>query len=422
MYGFRTDVGTLQPAKRLADGRLVAEAHITRPGIFEYKDPTYPGGIRRELRSDAEVYHQDSLDSLANLPITVGHPSKLLTAATAKQYMVGATGDTAERDDDHVKAKLMVADASAIGRMDKAREVSLGYACEIEETPGIDPKYGRYDAIQTKIRGNHLAVAVGSARAGRQARVRMDDELTDEELAANKKIAGDGVRGANVHSDRLDANNFGGVMDPEKLKESLRVLESDLKTASEGAKTQTERADSAEKERDVERGRITMLEKEIGSLRATIAAGATAVESTALVTKQSRIDELESTVSRFDETFRANVRARCLLERQAGIVMGDTFRMDDMDDRAIMVAVVQRLDASEKLGAEVADGIIAGKFDTLVKGFKRNARSFASAQAVMAEVGHQTAERADSKETKIKTFRDQWKQPLPNDIRAKKGA
>lgn len=424
VYGFRTDVGTLQPAKRLPDGRLVAEAHITRPGIFEYKDPSYPGGIRRELRSDEEVYDQASLDSLSNLPITVGHPTKLLTAATAKQHMVGATGDVAERDDDHVKTRLMVADASAIGRMDKAREVSLGYACEVDETPGIHPKYGRYDASQRKIRGNHLAVAVGSARAGREARVRMDDELTDAELASAKKIGSDSAREENVHAGRFDAGNtHGGAMDLEKLKESLRVLESDLKAASDDAKTQKARADSAETDRDVERGRITMLEKEIGTLRATIAAGATASETAAVIRETARADAAEKLVARFDEVRQKEVRERCALMLQGATVMGQDFRMDDLSDREIKVAVIKRLDSTESVANEVTDGEITGKFDMLVKGFKRNARSLASVQTVMADVAA-TASRADSdsKDQRIREMRDQWKKPLPNDIRARKEA
>lgn len=476
-YGYRTDVGTLQPAKRMADGRLVADAHITRPGIFEYSDQSFPGGIRRELREDEEVYNQDTLDSMANLPITAGHPPKLLTADTAKKYMVGSTGDVAERDADHVKAKVMIADAPTIARMDRgAHEVSLGYKADIHDTPGIHPKYGRYDVVQKNIRGNHLAVAIGSARAGRLARVRMDDELTAAErdnmsagefaypakrglpigdkghalaamsrfnqedfsadpsakktafnkiVAAAKKFGVDSTNFEKEHGGRFDADDHqhhGGSMDPDKLKEALRSVESDLKAALANASQQKERADSAETARDEERGKISVLEKDVANLRSTIAAGATAVETSALTSKQERIDELESTVSRFDETFTARVRARTTLERQAGSVMGDAFRMDDMNDRSIMVAVVQRLDATEKIGAEISDGVVAGKFEMAVKGFKRNARSLANAQSIMSEVQNTGAARADSKDEKLKAFRDQWKQPLPNDLRAKKGA
>ncbi len=397
----------------MADGRLIAEAHVTRPGIFEYKDATFPGGIRRELRPDSEVYHQDSLDSLANLPITVGHPPKLLTAATAKQYMVGSTGDHAERDDDHVKAKVMIADAGAIKRMDSAREVSLGYKCEVDETPGIDPRYGRYDAVQRKIRGNHLAVAVGSARAGREARVRMDDELSDEERIESANKIGD----VGNHAARLDAINPGGPsMDPEKLKEALRAVEADHKIAVAALAKEKERADSAETERDVERGKISILDKEIVGLRATIAAGATANETAAITREKDRADAAEKAVARFDETFEKKVRERTSLMLKASTVMGHDFRMDDMDERAIKVAVVQRLDASEKLGADVELGVITGKFDTLVKAAHRNAHSLANVETIMGAVT-KTETRTDSKDERQKALREQGNKPLPNTLR-----
>lgn len=193
MFVDRTDVATLQPARRI-DGRLVAEALITKPGVFEYADAKYPGGIRRELRPDAEVYSRETMDSLVSMPCTLAHPPTMLTPAIAKRYMVGSTGEKVSRekvggDVDWLRVAVMVADGQAIRRMDAGDSaVSVGYKCEIEERSGVDPKYGRFDVVQTKIRGNHLAVGIPEGRAGNMARVRMDDIATYADLEYSASI------------------------------------------------------------------------------------------------------------------------------------------------------------------------------------------------------------------------------------------
>ncbi len=247
------------------DGRLVAEALITKPGVFEYPDTKYPGGVRRELRPDAEVYSRATMDSFANIPCTPRHPPTLLTTATAKAHMVGSTGDNVDRanvdgDPDWLKTKVMVADAATIKRMDAGdNAVSCGYACVIDETPGVDPKYGRFDVVQRQIRGNHLAVGIPSGRAGRMARVRMDAEITDEERASAIKfsVGSTGIGG------RLDAGQHpGGVMDPEKMKETIRVLEADLTAKTAETAALKTRCDAAESTAGQAKGALETVEKE----------------------------------------------------------------------------------------------------------------------------------------------------------------
>ncbi len=390
----------------MADGRLVADAHITRAGIFSYADSTKPSGVRLELRPESEVFDSESLASFANLPITDGHPPKLITADTAKKVMVGMTGDHVTRDDEFVKAKVSIADAGTIKKMDAGDvEVSCGYACVVEDKAGVDPKYGRYDAIQRKIRGNHLAVAVGSARAGRTARVRMDSELTDQERSDAREV----VPSATSHG--------GGAMDPEKLQETVRALEAGLKTAETALVTQTARADSAETARDVERGKVVTLESQIGTLRATIAANATAVETAAIGEQRERADKAEQLVARFDAEVESRVKERCALMIKATSVLGTDFRMDDLSKRDIESAVVKRLDSTADVSKAVADGVITGQFETLVKGNLRQARSLANAAEVLGTPSENV--RNDSAEKRRQELRNLGKVPLPNDIRAR---
>jgi hypothetical protein len=485
------------------DGRLIAEALITRPGVFRYLDPKYPGGWRLELRPDEEVYSRETMDSFANVPCTSGHPPQLLDATTAKTYMVGSTGDRVSRvpvpgQPDWLKTTVMIADGATVKRMDDGNNAtSSGYKCIIEDKAGVDPKYGPYHVIQRKIRGNHQAVAIPLGRAGEIARVRMDDIATYEQLAASSLMApveeqsfivltsttdghqhtldpsdpsgctsgaisegADGTHrhewvraadgsitiGANaghthtvdsstlgVRADRMDQvgggrrsvgvtaavkpepvrTTLGGIMDPEKLLESVRTLEAGLKKAESEKAAETARADSAIVERDAERGKVTQLEKEAESLRVQIAAGRTAVETEAVTREKARADAAEEKVSRFDETVHNMVRARCKVMHEAALVLGTEFRMDDLSDRAIRAAVVQRLDSTADVSASVPDGVIVGMYDQLLKRRLARAREDARVADIIGTSNNQIrTDAATDKAAKRDAYRNQAKRPL----------
>ncbi len=388
----RCDLGSLKPAKRMGDGRLRADAHITKVGIFEYRQPD--GKIRREYRPPEEVFHSDSLASFAQVPVTNDHPSVgLLTSKNAKKYMMGSTGESVIRDDDHVRTTVMVADESTIAQMEAGKtQLSCGYTCDVDDEPGTHPIYGKYDAIQRNIRGNHLAI-VDSARAGHTARVRMD--------------------GAAI----MLASNLPGE-DMAEDKDTVRALGAQLKTAEERADKAESEAKSEKLRADTNEGKMLTLESQVKDLTAKVAGNAIALETDAVKLEKARADAAELKVSRFDSIFKKAVRERATLERSASSVMGPEFRMDDLDDRQVRVAVVARLDASVDVGSSVDEGIIIGRFQTLVEGFNKNARSQARIADIINE-GNSAETRNDSTANRA-SARDAWKQPLPNDIRSGK--
>jgi hypothetical protein len=137
---------------------------ITRAGIFEYR--TADGKLRKEYRPDEEVFNEQSLSSASGIPITDSHRG-LVTSANV-EGIVGTVTSNGIKDEANVLADVIIHNPSRLG---SKRELSLGYECDIEETPGeIDGK--RYDCIQKNIRYNHLAV-VKKGRAG-NARLRLD--------------------------------------------------------------------------------------------------------------------------------------------------------------------------------------------------------------------------------------------------------
>lgn len=166
------DTGSLKPAERTKEGYLRCEGLISRAGnVQEYTQAD--GKIQREYRPPEEVFSPESLASLDGLPFTKEHPPTLLDALTAKQYAVGAVANP-RKEGDYVAARIIVYDADMIAAMQMGKqELSVGYDCELDPTPGVTSDGEVYDVVQRNIVGNHVA-GVDSARAGEKARVRLD--------------------------------------------------------------------------------------------------------------------------------------------------------------------------------------------------------------------------------------------------------
>lgn len=181
----RLDARSLKPPMRMDNGFLKVEGHIARVGVQEYRRAD--GTTHRELRLPEEVFDADSLASFCQLPVTNRHPPGMLTAKNAKQYAVGNVGENVRRDGDYVAAPLMITDADAIAATEAGRsQLSNGYSCEMDDTqdPQLVALYGKYDSIQRKIRGNHVAL-VDVARAGPDARLRLDEGEAESVLQSN---------------------------------------------------------------------------------------------------------------------------------------------------------------------------------------------------------------------------------------------
>ena len=137
---------------------------VTRVGIFEYRNIN--GKVIKEFRSDEEVFKADSLNTLAGVPITDGH-NGIITSNNAKG-IIGTVLSPGIKAEGNVVADVIIHDVNKLG---KKRELSLGYTCDINNTPG-EYNGQRYDCMQLSIRYNHLAV-VNKGRAG-NARLRLD--------------------------------------------------------------------------------------------------------------------------------------------------------------------------------------------------------------------------------------------------------
>lgn len=169
-----TDAAPISGVRITADGYLAADVRVGRTGVqvyrgFEVGKPDMAEA--RIFRPEDEVFKTDALASLAHRPVTNDHPPEQVSAANWKKYAVGQTGETVARDGGHVRVPMVLMDQAAIKDVQAGkRELSLGYDCDLDWTPGRTADGETYDAIQRNIRGNHLAI-VSAGRAGHACRI-----------------------------------------------------------------------------------------------------------------------------------------------------------------------------------------------------------------------------------------------------------
>lgn len=259
---FRRDVVSFQGAKRNSAGVLIAPASLSRTGVQVYKRPD--GSEFREYRPESEVFAPAALESLRSAPVTIGHPSADVTEDTLDGLSVGLASDRdptkTQRDGQSwLDTTLAISRRSAIkdAEAGKLVEISLGYDADVDPTPGTAPDGTHYDGVQRNIRVNHVALLpAGQARAGRQARLRLDgaEETCYEQTVPKEptpmviKIRLDGVEviegsaehiallnkavaAAEARATAAEAATATAKADGVALKARADTLEADLATA-----------------------------------------------------------------------------------------------------------------------------------------------------------------------------------------------
>lgn len=157
---------------------------VTSIGIFEYGLPD--GTTRRELRLPEHVFDKASLASYAGKPVIITHEAGEITKNNVMKEIVGTILSEGYQDGDDVRCKIVIHDIDKV-KQTPYRELSLGYSLDLIEEPG-EWNGERYDAIQTNIRINHLAI-VESARAGEQAHLNLDGKKVElDDKKPNKEV------------------------------------------------------------------------------------------------------------------------------------------------------------------------------------------------------------------------------------------
>jgi len=174
---FRLDLssGSVGARKRTPQGGLVADANLTRTGVFEYKDQD--GKVRRELRHPDEVFAPASLATYPTAPVTVDHPGRV-GPDNWKTHAVGHVGTSVRRNGDFLSGEVHIQHGDTMQRAEDGElsEISCGYHCDIDPTPGV--YQGKpFDVSQRNIRINHVAVGPkGWGRMGPETKMHLDSE------------------------------------------------------------------------------------------------------------------------------------------------------------------------------------------------------------------------------------------------------
>ncbi len=161
---------------RTPSGGLRIPAAVTRTGIFEYK--TNDGKVVREYRPAAEVFHPDSLASLQGAVITELHPPVKVDPSNWQSYSKGHVVEgSVKPENDHLLSSLAIENMRTIEKIDAKElvEISCGYDCDFDTSPGTTPDGLPYDRAQKNIRYNHVAMGPANwGRAGSSVSLRLD--------------------------------------------------------------------------------------------------------------------------------------------------------------------------------------------------------------------------------------------------------
>jgi uncharacterized protein len=414
----RFDFGELREPKRTPQGGIRVPAYPTRAGIFEYRRED--GVTVRELRPPEEVFHEDSLKTLVDAAVTELHPSELVTASSWSKLARGHVGESVKQDGDFVAAELVVQDADTVAKVERKdlRELSCGYTCVVDETPG-EWKGERYDQVQRRIRYNHVALGpVGWGRAGRQVALRMDagDAVQVTKTDAAGEAVAPPVRGRSkptmkikipslVLSERGDSATIDGVpysLKGQGAKQASAALDASLK------RFRDQRTDALDEQ--AAKDAFAALAETAASMQSQL------LQLGVAITNAEPAAPAEPT-SPSEEVLDAMLAKRDALRQHARKV-APAVKLDGLKDREIMEAAIKAQRPSIKLDG-VSEDYVRGLFDALPAA--SSARSEAPRHDSLDAVGRaltnppREAERNDADDAVKKAAQeraDAWKQPL----------
>lgn len=262
------------PFERTNEGFLKGRAIVTSIGVFTYKRAD--GTIQRELRLPEEVFSPLTLNSMKLKPVTLNHPTELVTSDNADKLQVGSLGDnpswTKEWHDrnweevtdgincaiDMIVTKKDAVDAVLNGK----QSLSMGYTCDLEMAqPGSTWCGVEYDFIQRNIRYNHCAI-VDSARAGDNAKIELRADSEDAVLEDIMVTKIDGGTKMSLKKIKLDGIEY------EAEESVIKALNAEKARADAAENDACETKKTMDKKvADMEK-KVTEFEKRISELEA----------------------------------------------------------------------------------------------------------------------------------------------------------
>lgn len=357
----------LEKFERTPSSGYYLPARVGRSGVLVYQRKD--GTTFREFRPADEAFAARSLASLADAVVTVGHPpDELVSPANFRKYSAGHVRGAGRRDGQFIAGELAVQDEVAIaGLASRAlSELSCGYTCVLDPTPGLDSETGeRYDAIQRDVVYNHVALLPpGTGRAGPGAKVALDGATAGSRIDG-LEVSAEPARHARVDvSHQIEARS-------DSMKEWINGREYTVGTPEWAAAhaLRMKRLDELEekaKEEEVEEGdlksKLDALTKERDELKGQVDS------------MKAKLDELTKKLGESEDETKmdAKLAERGRVVDAAKRVLGTEAKTDSKTSDAIRREVLVKLDGADV----VLDGekkpltadIVRVMFDARIRG------------------------------------------------------
>lgn len=325
MLNFSDKVST-SAVRKTSDGYLVADAAVARTGIQEYlgREVGKPEmQIVRVYRPAEQVFAKDAMKTYAHRPMTNDHPKQSVTSENWKDVAIGQTGGDVMRDGEFVRVPLVLMDQKAITDWEEGKvELSMGYSADIVFQAGVTDSGEEYDAIQTNLHMNHLAL-VDKARGGDKLRI------------------GDSGSADIIHP--AQPTNEGGHMADNTRKVMFDGLE--IEVTPQGAQA------------------IEKLTKQVSDAKSEVVALADSHKAV-VAAKDTEIGELTAKLKDAEGKFLSDADIDARVAKRAELVAKATAVVADSDYTGKSDSEIRKLVVAKKLG----DSVVDGKSDEFVAG------------------------------------------------------
>ncbi len=324
------------PFETTVEGFLKGRAIVTSIGVFAYKRAD--GTVQSELRLPEEVFNERTLNSMKLKPVTLNHPTELVTSDNADKLQVGSLGDNPSwtkewehRNWEEVTDGINCAIDMVVTRKDAIDAVlngkqalSMGYTCDLEMAePGATWCGIPYDFIQRNIRYNHCAI-VDSARAGDNAKIELRVDSEDAVLEDMVINTDGGTR-------MLKKINLDGI-EYEAEESVIKALNKEKARAEQAENDVCETKKTMDKKvADMEK-KVTEFEKRISELEAERDSAKEKADSATAELEKVKADSMGS--KRLDEAVKAKMELLHNAEKAKVEVKED---MSDLDIKKAII-------------------------------------------------------------------------------------
>lgn len=379
----RFDVATLGSAERTPQGFLKIPAYLTRVGVLEYRRAD--GQVVRELRPRDEVFAAQSLATLSAAPVTDLHPTQMVTPNNVRELQIGHVSDQVKADGSMVSAHVTIQEAKAIAAVERGerRELSCGYQCRIDLTPGVYEGQA-YDQVQRDITYNHVAIGPRNwGRAGRDVALRVDaaDDAGDQDTDVFRLDRADALSVAITaprdEGDRMELVTIrvDGV-DVQTTKQGEQLVTKALETRNDALAEALARAEKAEGRADTLETELKKTQAELGNALDPARLDARAAERGALIEAAKRVLPAEH---KFDGQTARQIYEAVLLHKVPTLSLQD-----------------------------LSDDLVKARFDGVMSVLGEAGGSSNLGDARRVTSLHTTTARADAREPKV----PDWQKPL----------